>query len=90
MIASAVDVVSLAVLPMLGLSALLAGWRVLRGPTGPDRVAGLELLTTVGVGFAAAASVVHRQDALLDASLVLALVAFVSALASARMVRRQS
>ena len=49
-----------------------------------DRVVGLELLTTVGIGLAAGAGLVADQAALLDVSLVLALVAFLATLAYAR------
>ncbi|MEM8884274.1 MAG: monovalent cation/H+ antiporter complex subunit F [Planctomycetota bacterium] len=79
-----VEIVRVVVMPLLGLAALLAGWRVLRGPTLADRVVGLELLTTIGIGLAAGAGVVADQPALLDVSLVLALVVFLGALAYAR------
>lgn len=78
------QIVTWFVMPVLGVSALLAGWRVLRGPTQADRVVGLELLTTVGVGLAACAGLVADQVALLDVSLVLALVAFLATIAYAR------
>ena len=81
---SVVDVVRTVVLPLLGLAALLGGWRVLRGPTLADRVVGLELLTTIGIGIAACAAIVADQPALLDVSFVLALVVFLAALAYAR------
>lgn len=79
-------IVELVVMPILGLAALLAGFRVLRGPTLADRVVGLELLTTIGIGLAACTSVVAEQTALLDVSLVLALIAFLATLAYARVV----
>ena len=79
-----VEVVRLVVLPVLGLAAVLAGWRVLVGPTPADRVVGLDVLTTIGIGFAACAGIVAGQWALLDVSLVLALVAFLGTVAYAR------
>ena len=79
-----VEIVQYVVVPLLGFAALLAGWRVLRGPSLADRVVGLELLTTIGIGLAASAGVVADQAALLDVSLVLALVVFLGALAYAR------
>ena len=82
-----VDIVRTVVMPLLGVASLLGGWRVLRGPTLADRVVGLELLTTIGIGLAACASVIADQSALLDVSLVLALVVFLGALAYARSLR---
>ncbi len=76
------------VLPLLALSALSCGWRALKGPTLADRAVGLELLTTIGIGIAACAAVTTDQPVLLDVGLVLALVAFLGALAFARVIRR--
>lgn len=78
------DLVRLVVLPLLAASAVLAGFRVLRGPQPADRVVGLDLLTTIGIGIAACASILADQAALLDVSLVLALAAFLATLAFAR------
>ena len=90
MSAEAYDVVRWIVLPVLALAALLNGWRVLRGPTLADRVVGLELLTTVGIAIAACAALLPDQTALLDVSLVLALVAFLATLAYARVLESRS
>ena len=90
MSAEALEVVRWFVLPVLGLAALLNGWRILRGPTLADRVVGLELLTTVGIAIAACAAMLAEQPALLDVSLVLALVAFLGTLAYARVVESKS
>ena len=78
------DFVRFFVMPALGLAALLSSWRVLRGPTQADRVVGLELLTTIGIGLAACAGLLSDQAPLLDVSLVLALVAFLATVAYAR------
>jgi multicomponent Na+:H+ antiporter subunit F len=84
MSAAVLDIVEFVTLPGLGLAALLAAWCVLRGPTAADRIVGIELLASIGVGIAACASILYGQDALFDASLVLALVAFLATLAYAR------
>jgi multicomponent Na+:H+ antiporter subunit F len=84
MMATVLDIVQWVALPGLGVAALLATWRVLRGPTGADRIVGIELLASIGIGVAACAGILHEQDALLDVSLVLALVAFLATLAYAR------
>ena len=80
----ALQLVRYLVMPILGLAALLSGWRVLRGPSLADRVVGLELLASVGIGLAACASLLADQAPVLDVSLLLALVAFLATLAYAR------
>jgi len=78
-----VSLIAWCILPILGVSALLCGWRALRGPSLPDRVVGLEMLTTLGIGMAACIAVSAGQPALLDVGLALALVAFLGAIAFA-------
>ena len=80
----ALNIVLWIVMPMLGVAALLNGWRILRGPTLADRVVGLELVTTTGIAMAACAGLIADQPALLDVSLVLGLVALLATLAYAR------
>jgi multicomponent Na+:H+ antiporter subunit F len=81
------DLVTLGIQPLLGLAALLCAWRTLRGPTLADRVVGLEMLTALAIGIAACSAVAARQPALVDVSLVLALVAFLGTLAFAAVMR---
>lgn len=84
------DLISSVILPLLGLSALLCGWRALRGPTLADRAVGVELFATIGIGFAACLAVTTDQAVLLDLGVVLALVAFLGALALARVMEKST
>lgn len=77
------------VLPLLALAALCAAARALRGPTVPDRVVALDLLATVGLGMACSWAIGAGETALLDAALVLALLAFLGTVAFARYLERQ-
>lgn len=77
------------VLPLLGLATLLAALRVLRGPSLADRVVALELLTTLGIGITCGIAVGTGEAVFLDASLVLALVAFLGTVAFARYVEKR-
>jgi len=76
------------VLPVLALALVLSAVRLLRGPSLPDRVVALDLMTTLAVGLAAAAAIVADQAVILDVALVLALVAFLGTLAFAHYVER--
>ena len=78
------DAVTYVCLAVLSVAFFLAFVRLVRGPTLPDRVVALELLTTIFVGVVAAYTVATRQTVYLDVGIVLALVGFLSAVAFAR------
>ena len=77
------------VLPLLSLALLLVFVRLLRGPTLPDRVVALDLLSILGLGICAALAVATRQALLLDVALVTALVGFLGTVAFASYVERR-
>lgn len=62
---------------VLGLSAILILIRLMRGPSGPDRVVAIDALTLLGAAVLALLALHTRQAALLDAAVVLALVSFI-------------
>ncbi len=83
--------VAYACLAVLALAFAITFVRLVRGPTLPDRVVALELITTIFVGFVAVWSIASGQTVYLDVGIVLALVGFLSAVAFARyMVRGAS
>lgn len=61
----------------------LSFFRLLRGPTLPDRVVALDLLAILTVGFIAVHAVRSNQAIYLDVALALALIAFLSTIAFA-------
>lgn len=63
--------------------------RVIRGPSLPDRVVGLDLLTVLMVAFAGVFAVAAGEDAFIDVALALALVGFIATLAFARYAERR-
>jgi multicomponent Na+:H+ antiporter subunit F len=71
-------------LAVLAAAALVTGVRLLRGPSLPDRVVALDLLSTIGIGAAAAGAVLAGDAVLLDVALIVALVAFLGTAAFAR------
>ena len=77
------------VLPLLSLALLLVFVRLLRGPTLPDRVVALDLLSILGLGICAALAVATGQALLLDVALVTALVGFLGTVAFASYVERR-
>ena len=80
------DLVFQLVLGMLGLSALLSLWRIVRGPTIPDRVVALDLLGVVIVTIAVASAAAMGRGYFLDVAIVVALISFVGTVGYARYV----
>jgi multicomponent Na+:H+ antiporter subunit F len=79
----------------IGFALLLAGMvlafvRILRGPSLPDRVVGLDIMTTLMVAFTAMFAIASGESAFLDVGIALALVAFLGTVALARYAQRRS
>lgn len=84
------DLIFLLVLPLLSGALLLTFGRLLRGPSLPDRVVALDLLSTVAIGFIAAYTVATGQAAFLDVASVLALISFLGTVAFAYYLEKQT
>ena len=74
---------------LVGLSFLLAFARLVRGPSLPDRVVALDMISYLAVGLVALWALASGEPAYLDAALVLALVAFLATVAFARYVEER-
>ncbi|MEL6913540.1 MAG: cation:proton antiporter [Pseudomonadota bacterium] len=70
------------------LAVAFALYRLIKGPTLPDRVVALDMMTIAIVAFCGLASVRTGQAAFLDVALVLALVGFLATVALARFAER--
>nr|WP_282594707.1 cation:proton antiporter [Halomarina salina] len=68
------------------LVTLVAGYRVVRGPTTPDRVVALDVIGTNVVAIALLFALVTGEALFVDVSLVLAIIGFISTVAVARYV----
>ena len=81
---------------MLLLAALLlvsiaaGGWRVLRGPTRADRMLAVQLFGTAGAAILLRLAQGQGQPALIDAALVLAVLAAVVSAALVQLLRGRS
>jgi multicomponent Na+:H+ antiporter subunit F len=74
----------------LSVSIFLAFTRLVRGPALPDRVIALDLMTTMTVASMTLYAIATHQQALLDATLVVALVSFLATIAFARYLERRA
>jgi len=77
------------ILPVLSVAVVLALVRLVRGPSLPDRVVALDLMTTLGIGVIAAYAVASNQPTFLDVAIVLALVSFLGTIAFAYYVEKR-
>lgn len=77
---------SLAALGVLSLSFLLVVYRIVKGPTLPDRVLGLDMLVATAIGFIAVLGVRTGYSFHLDIAIALGLVGFLATVAFARFI----
>lgn len=76
-------------LTLLAIAFLLTVVRVIRGPTLPDRILGLDTLVAVAIGFIAVVGVKTGFNLYIDIALALGLVGFLATVAFARFVLEQ-
>ncbi len=72
----------------VGLAMLLCGWRLLRGPTLPDRVLALDTLYVNVVAFVVLLGLRQGTGLYFEAALLIALLGFVSTVALGRYLQR--
>ncbi|MEM6482493.1 MAG: cation:proton antiporter [Pseudomonadota bacterium] len=72
------------------LSIVLAFIRLAKGPSLPDRVVALDMMTVAIVAFCGLAAIRYETAAFLDVALVLALVGFLATVALARFAERNT
>lgn len=72
----------------LTLSILIAVYRLVKGPTLPDRVVAMDLIGILVIGLIAVLAAATQVRAALDAAIVIALIAFVATVAYATYIER--
>ena len=73
-------------LGLLSLSFLVTVFRVMRGPTLPDRIIALDMLVSVAIGFIAVIGIKTGITLYVDVAIALGLVGFLATVAFARFV----
>jgi len=79
-----------AVLVILVVAFLIAFVRLARGPSLPDRVVALDLMTALSVGIIGTYAIREDQAVFLDVAIVLALITFVATVAFARYLEKRT
>lgn len=82
------SIITYFVLPVLSLSMLLIFIRLFRGPSLIDKVIALDLLVIVGIGSFTSYAILHKDPMIIDISLILAIIAFLSTIAFAYYYKR--
>lgn len=77
-------------LPLLTITVILAFVRLVRGPSLPDRVVALDLITTLMIGIIAVYAIGTDEPVLLDLAIVLALISFLGTVAFAHYIERRA
>lgn len=84
--AAIITAASSAALVILALALLLTVWRVVAGPTLPDRILALDMLTGTAIGFIAVIAIKTGFSLYIDIAISLGLVGFLATIAFARFV----
>lgn len=74
---------------LLMLAIVVAFIRLVLGPSLPDRVVALDLITVLAVAFCALFAIAAEEPAFLDVAIALALIAFLATVAFARYAERR-
>jgi multicomponent Na+:H+ antiporter subunit F len=82
------EIITQGALTTLGVSLLLALFRLVKGPTLPDRIVAMDLIGVLVVGLIVVVAAATRVRAMLDAAIVIALIGFVGTIAYATYVER--
>jgi multicomponent Na+:H+ antiporter subunit F len=76
-------------LPLLVIGVVFAFIRLLRGPSLPDRVIALDILSILGIGIIVVQAVATNQPVFMDVAGVLALVSFLGTVAFSAYIERR-
>lgn len=75
---------------IISISVMLVVLRLIKGPTLPDRVIALDLITTSGIAFIAIFSIISETKTILDIGLIIGLVAFLATVGFASYLERRN
>jgi multicomponent Na+:H+ antiporter subunit F len=82
------EVAKLISIVLVGVSFFISMARVVQGPSTADRVVAMDLISMLVIGFISLYCIEVNQEVYLNATIILALVSFLSVIAIARYVER--
>jgi multicomponent Na+:H+ antiporter subunit F len=75
-------------LAIVGLSIFLCLWRILKGPTAPDRAVALDTVATITTALLVFLGFIFQRYVYLDVALVYAVLTFIGSVAIARFLEK--
>lgn len=83
-----VSAASALALALMSAAFLLTAFRIVKGPTLPDRIVALDMLVAIAIGFIAVVAIRTGFNLYIDIAIALGLVGFLATVAFARFVMR--
>ncbi|HKM45568.1 MAG TPA: monovalent cation/H+ antiporter complex subunit F [Dysgonamonadaceae bacterium] len=80
---SLIDIILTVVIIVLATSAILVLYRFIKGPTLPDRVSAIDLITTIAIAIIVVFSLLWDSPNFFDVAMVLALISFLGSMSYA-------
>ncbi len=80
---SIIDIILTVVIIVLAASAILVLYRFIKGPTLPDRVTAIDLITTIVIAIIVVFSILWKSPNFFDVAMVLSLISFLGSMSFA-------
>ncbi|WP_439618416.1 cation:proton antiporter [Shinella sp.] len=84
-----ISVASTIALFLMCAGFFLTAWRIIKGPTLPDRIVALDMLVAIAIGFIAVIAIRTGFNLYIDIAIALGLVGFLATVAFARFILSQ-
>lgn len=84
-----ISVASTIALFLMCAAFFLTAWRIIKGPTLPDRIVALDMLVAIAIGFIAVIAIRTGFNLYIDIAIALGLVGFLATVAFARFILSQ-
>ncbi len=80
---SLIDIILTVVIVVLAASAIIVLYRFIKGPTLPDRVTAIDLITTIVIAIIVVFSILWKSHNFFDVAMVLSLISFLGSISYA-------
>ena len=85
-----IDIILTVVIVVLAASAILVLYRFIKGPTLPDRVTAIDLITTIVIAIIVVFSILWKSPNFFDVAMVLSLISFLGSISYAFFITKRN
>ena len=85
-----IDIILTVVIVVLAASAILVLYRFIKGPTLPDRVTAIDLITTIVIAIIVVFSILWKSPNFFDVAMVLSLISFLGSISYAVFITKRN